>query len=452
MQSELPSLPIHRVVAPIKRFMHIEASSGIVLLLAAIGALLCANIPAVASWYKAFWSIPITFAVSNLSITKDLLHLVNDGLMTIFFFVVGLEIKRELVTGELQNPRKALLPIVAALGGVIVPATIFYSCARMLPLSPDALRAWAIPMATDIAFVVGVMALFGSRIPFGLKIMMLSLAIVDDLIAIVVIATVFTEQLNWIALVGAGAALGLIKLMDIVGVRSIASYVVLGIVVWAGVFASGIHATIAGVVLGLMTPASALISREMLEQFVHELSQRFSGYLENLQGSSLRSMLVRTRFAFTEAISPLTRLEQGLHPWVAFVIMPLFAFANAGVLIEKSSLEDALTFVVGGSLLLGKPLGIMTFSFLAVRCRLAQLPHGVSWPLLLGCACLAGIGFTMAIFLATLSLPSDEIAAGKLGILIGSLASAIIGALIIWRTTMRSDVRSPVSLERDGSH
>ncbi|MBW7906950.1 MAG: Na+/H+ antiporter NhaA [Phycisphaerae bacterium] len=434
-----PGRPIERLLAPVQRFLRVEASSGIVLVACTVLALLLANSP-LGDEMEALWHLSCQIGIGQWVLAKDLHHVVNDGLMAIFFFVVGLEIKREMVAGELRNPRHAALPIVAALGGMLIPAALFVLLAWLLHLPATIHRGWAIPMATDIAFVVGVLALFGSRVPFSLKIMLLSLAIVDDLGAVLIIAFVFTEQISWAALALAAAGFGLTYGLNRVGVRNVPVYVLVGAGIWLAVLKSGVHPTVAGVMLGLLTPASAWIGNATLTEVVEDLMRRLrggrgEGGRRDAGGHSdddeLHSALDRARLAMRESVSPLNRLEHGLHPWVAFVIMPVFALANAGVEINVSSATDPLAYAIAAGLLIGKPLGIVGFSYLAVKAGFAQLPTGTSWLMLIGGGCLAGIGFTMAIFLATLSLPANEIDAGKIGILGGSLLSTVAGAAIL---------------------
>jgi len=387
-----PVAPVDRWLAPVLKFLHVEASSGIVLLACTAAALVLANSPA-SAWFKGIWKTAVSVSMGGFTIAGDLGHLViNDGLMTTFFFVVGLEIKRHMVHGELRDPRKALLPLFAALGGVVFPAAIYLA----LQWGEPGQRGWAVPMATDIAFVVGFLALFGSRVPFGLKILLLSLAIVDDLVAVLIIAFVFTETIAWSWLGLAAAGFGVVYVFNRIGVRAISVYVAVGIVIWFAFLQSGVHPTVAGVMLGLLTPARAWLG---------------------------------------EALSPLQRLEDGLHPWVAFGIMPLFALANAGVLLEASGLTEPVAIAVALSLTIGKPVGILVLCLLAVRSGLTSLPDGVTWPMLAGGACLAGIGFTMALFLNSLAFPdvmfAGAAAAGKIGILAGSMVSAAIGALVL---------------------
>lgn len=390
--------PIDRWLAPVHRFLKIEAASGAVLMGCTALALVAAN-SAWAAAFAAIWKTPVVLTFGGLVVAGDLGHLViNDGLMTIFFFVVGLEVKRELVLGELRDPRRAALPLIGAVGGVVAPAAIYLA----LQWGEPGQRGWAIPMATDIAFVVGLLALFGKRVPIGLKIFLLTLAIVDDIIAVLIIALVFSAGLAWDWLALAAVLLGGVHVLNRIGVRLIGLYAVVGSLVWLAFLKAGVHPTVAGVMLGLMTPTVA---------------------------------------APGEAESPLVRLEHGLHLWVAFAIMPLFALANAGVVLSPAGLGDPVAVAVAAGLAVGKPVGILLLCGLAIRVRLSSLPDQVTWGMLAGGACLAGIGFTMALFLNGLAFPAAEFpameAAGKLGTLAGSVVSAVVGAAVLWTALRR---------------
>jgi NhaA family Na+:H+ antiporter len=383
-----------------------------------------ANSP-LADAYHKFWHTPVAAEVGGFRLAGSLGHLVvNDVWMTIFFFVVGLEIKRELVAGELRDPRKAALPVIAAVGGMIVPAGIFLA----LHYGKPGDRGWGIPMATDIAFVVGVMALLGPRVPFGLKIMVLSLAIADDIGAVVVIAVFYSTGVSFAAL--GLAALGFVVTFTLnrLGVRAISVYVVVGVLIWFAFLHSGVHPTMTGVLLGLLTPAREWVGPEALRLSVADLAAR----LEE-DGTASPEEYALISFAAKESVSPLERLENGLHPWVGFVVMPLFALANAGVHVEAGELAHPVAVAVALGLFLGKPLGILLFSYLAVRTGVAKLPQGVNWWVLFGGGCLAGIGFTMSLFVADLALGGDAhlLAAGKIGTLTGSLASAVLGTAVL---------------------
>ena len=438
---KVPLTRAQRWTRPLAAFLAIESASGVALFLCTLGALVAAN-SAYAESFAAFWETECTLSVGPLALRKTLLHVVNDGFMTIFFFLVGLEIKRELVSGELRDPRKAALPVAAALGGMLAPAAIYYALQHGQPGE----RGWGVPMATDIAFVVGVLAVLGPRVPLGLKILLLSLAIADDIGAVVVIAIFYSTSLSLPLLMAAAAGFLLIALMRHVGVRAVPPYFLVGTAIWLAVLKSGIHPTVAGVVLGLMTPAVARLG---------------SGTLVPILGRTLA--LVRTdpdhgdhersgamsalAYAAKEAISPLQRLESALHPWVGFVIMPVFAVANAGVAVEWRALQDPVAVAVALGLFLGKPLGVVGFSWLSVKLGICRLPDGVSWRVLLGGGFLAGIGFTMSLFVAGLALHDDQLAAGKIGTLCGSMVSGLVGAILLWfvlpARAIRGTIHSP---------
>lgn len=425
----LPEASVDRWLAPLTRFMHIQSASGIVLLLCTAVALALANSP-LAGWFAEVWKTPVSLALGLFTVSGDVGHLiVNDGLMTLFFFVVGLELKRELVHGELRDPRKALLPVFAALGGVMLPAAIYLA----LQWGEPGQRGWAIPMATDIAFVVGFLALFGQRVPLGLKILLLSLAIVDDLVAVLIIAFVFTEAIAWSWLGAAAVAFAVIVAFQRVGVRAVGVYVAVGMFIWLAFLQSGVHPTVAGVLLGLLTPSTAWIGAQTLADVLQASWQRAIGSGERPRADA--TVAGTAQFAARESVSPLHRLEHGLHPWVAFVIMPVFALANAGVTLTPSSLGEPVAVAVAIALAVGKPVGILLLCAVAIRLRVTDLPEGVTWGMLAGGACLAGIGFTMALFLNTLSFPVGQYAAletaGKVGTLAGSVVSAIVGATIL---------------------
>jgi NhaA family Na+:H+ antiporter len=421
----LPKDPIDTVVDPLKRFLHIEATSGIVLLVVTLTALILANSP-LAKPFLAFWKIPLGFRIGSFQMNHSLQHWINDGLMAIFFFVIGLEVKRELVIGELQDLRQAALPLAAAIGGMLVPAAIYL----LFHYGAPGERGWGIAMATDIAFVVGCLTVLGSRIPASLRIMLLSLAIADDIGAILVIAIGYTASLNLtvlvLGLVGIGVMIALMK----IGVRNLAVYLMFMVLVWVAFHESGIHATIAGVIFGLLTPTEAWISEGRLGMIVQQTSCFLQG--EGLTTAKKRYALLRDmEVAARKSISPLERFETELHPWVGFAIMPIFALANAGVTIEISDFTNPVAIAVMLGLLVGKPLGIVAFSWLAVRLGLARLPEGISWGVIAGGGFLAGIGFTMAIFIAGLALEGNLLDAAKVGIIVGSFLSAIVGVIIL---------------------
>jgi len=419
---------------PIVRFLHIQAAGGFVLLACTVVALILANSPW-SAWFAEVWQTRVGFTVGDFELYKPLLLWINDGLMTVFFFVVGLEIKREIVFGELRDPRKAALPAAAALGGMVVPAFIYV----FLQGGGPGGRGWGIPMATDIAFVVGFLALLGSRVPFGLKILLLTLAIVDDIGAILVIAVAYTAETSlWFLVIGT-ASFGMIYLFRRIGVRLVPFYVLLGAGTWLAFLKSGVHPTVAGVVLGLLTPASPWFARRSLMKVAEGVSLRLSQDRDvDVMKQHEEAVQLLTVTAL-ETVSPLDRLETALHPWVAFGIMPLFALANAGVRVELSAMTEPVALAVAAGLVLGKPLGIMTFSWVAVKLGLARLPGGVNWSILLGASFLAGIGFTMSLFIAGLALEGELLTAGKIGTLVGSALSAIFGMGLLLYFLGRND-------------
>ena len=411
---------------PFERFLHVESAGGVVLLIAAVIALGLANSP----WSDAFlglWKTRVAFSIGEFEMDHSLKHWINDGLMAIFFFVIGLEVKRELVLGELRDLRRAILPLIAAVGGMVVPAGVYLA----LQAGEPAARGWGIPMATDIAFVVGILALLGPRIPLTLRVMLLSLAIADDIGAILVIAIGYTSGLDWTWLGVGFAGMGLVVLLARLGVRSIGVYALVGAVVWLGFHESGVHATIAGVLLGLVTPAHSWVAEGALAELAEDTFALLRG--EGLDGGARHHALRQVETAARETLSPLERLEAGFHPWVAFVIMPLFALANAGVALNLGDVADPVALAVAAGLVLGKPLGIVGFSAIAVALRVARLPEGVGWGALLGGSFLAGIGFTMALFIGDLALDGDALDAAKVGILGASVVAGACGIAILAR-------------------
>lgn len=417
-KSPLPTEPIDRIVGPLARFMHVEAAGGVVLLLFTVAALGLANSP----WSEAFlaiWKTKVGVTWGEWEFVHSLKHLINDGLMAVFFFVIGLEVKRELVVGELSDLRKAVLPVAAALGGMILPAGIYIA----VELGNPGLRGWGIPMATDIAFVVGCMAILGRRVPASLRVMLLSLAIADDIGAILVIAIGYTDDLSltWLMIGFAGIAgvYGCARL----GVRSFAVYTILGAFVWFAFHESGVHATIAGVILGLMTPARSYISQGRFGSLLESAHDVFTGDWEQEEHRPER--LRKFQRAARETIPPLEYLENTLHPYVSFAIMPLFALANAGVVFKPTYLASSVAIATMLGLVVGKPLGIALFSWLAVVTRIGKKPQGVSWTQIVAGGCLAGIGFTMAMFIAALAFStSGANVEGKTQALSGLLGTA----------------------------
>jgi NhaA family Na+:H+ antiporter len=421
LERELPGEPIDRIAKPLERFLRVEAASGVVLLLCTLVALALAN-SAASEGYLGFWKTRVGFRIGSFEMDHYLQHWINDGLMAVFFFVIGLEVKYELVLGELRELRKAALPIAAAVGGMLVPAGIYLALQR----GGEAPEGWGIPMATDIAFVVGCMAVLGRRIPHGLRVTLLSLAIADDIGAILVIAIGYTASLDWVALGSGLAGIALIVGMQRVGIRSIGMYTAVGAGIWLAFHESGVHATIAGVILGLMTPSQSYVSTSVFDRIADRARELFRG--DELETRPHRPAEVRVlRRAARETLSPLEYLAGTLHPWVGFLIMPVFALANAGVPIELADLGHPVAVAVAAGLLVGKPLGIVLASFLAVRLGLARLPEGVGWGAMTGAGMLAGIGFTMALFISSLALSGDTLDVAKVGILAASFVAAVAG-------------------------
>jgi NhaA family Na+:H+ antiporter len=415
-----------RLISPVERFLQVEAASGILLLIAAAVALLWANSPWRGS-YQALWHTPLGFRVGPLAFERDLHFWINDGLMVIFFFVVGLEIRREIHAGELSELRRAALPVFAALGGMIAPALIFLAFNGGGP----AARGWGVPMATDIAFAVGVLALLGKRVRPALRVLLLALAVIDDLGAIIVIALFYSAGISLAGLAVTGGGLGLLLLMQKLGVRAPLAYLAPALVIWAGAYVTGVHPTLAGVVIGLLTPVRAWLGRQEFVDHATATAAAVQAAAPDPSGGQLLSQFAGLDLARREAVSPVERLQHALHGWVAFVIMPVFALANAGVSLGEAPLAgDGARVLLGVALglVLGKPVGIVALSWLAVRLRLAALPAGVRWLEVLVVGLVGGIGFTMALFIASLAFPPgplNEVA--KLGILCASATAGVAG-------------------------
>ncbi len=378
-----------KVTAAFTAFARMEASGGIALVLAAIAAMIVAN----SHWSPLYHEVlesKIGFAIGDYALKKTVLHWINDGLMAIFFFLVGLEVKREIMEGELSTPAQAILPLLAALGGMVAPALIYLFVTSG---DPTAARGWAIPTATDIAFALGVLALLGSRVPVALKAFLLAVAIFDDMGAIAIISVFFTEHLAMIPLMIAGVTTAVLFAFNLAGSRRLSLYLLLGFILWFAVLKSGVHATLAGVIAALAIPLKRVDGRSLLHD-----------------------------------------VEHALHPIVAFVVLPIFAFANAGVSLSgdlAAFVAPVTTGIVTG-LVFGKVIGVFGTSFLAVTIGLARLPHGVSWSMLLGAALLCGIGFTMSLFIGTLALPGEDFANQiRLGVLSASLISAFVGLMLL---------------------
>lgn len=423
----LPREAADWVTAPFARFLKIEAVAAGLLLLAVLVAMVWANSPWAAA-YLAFWETPIGLTFGTLDFTRSLRHWINDGLMTLFFFVISLELKREIVLGELRNPRLAALPLAGAVGGMFVPVSLYLA----LMIGQPGMHGWGTVMATDTAFVIGCLALFGSRIPPSLRLFLLSLAIFDDVGAILVVAFGYGEAMNWSALALGIVGLGVVAVFSRFGVRSVPVYFLLGGIIWLCFDASGIHATIAGVILGLMTPTRVWVSDIRLRAVLERVLAYPAG--EHWSGDTAdRHDLRQAGRAVSESLSPVERLEIMLHPWVGFAIMPIFALANAGIMIHVGDLGHSVSVAIIAGLALGKPIGVFAFSWLAVRSGLAVLGPGLSWPYVAAGAFLTGIGFTMSLFIASLAFEPAILNAAKLGILSASAFAAVIGSLMLFR-------------------
>ena len=427
----------HRFIRPVIEFTRVEAAGGIVLLIAATIAIVWAN----SAWSDAYFTLfntHIEVSFGAIHVNETLKHFINDGLMVVFFFVVGLEIKRELVTGELNSVKKATLPALAALGGMVVPALIYL--AFVAPTGdPEAMRGWGIPMATDIAFSVGVVALLGSRVSVSAKLFLLALAIVDDIGAILVIAVFYTDDLTFGYLAFAAVLLVGMHFAKRIGVTSMLFYVPVAIAIWYGFLESGVHATIAGVILGLMTPVYAKYSDETFRQKAVRVLERWDinraspHAAERLDHDALELAEVAK-----SSVPPLNRLEHALHPWSSFVIVPLFALANAGVrfvgqdtgLGEQLTSPVALGVAVG--LMVGKPVGVTVATWIGVKLKLGVLPRRTNMKTIFGLGTLAGIGFTVSLFVSELAFNHEILAdEAKLGIFLGSFVAGVVGYLVL---------------------
>jgi NhaA family Na+:H+ antiporter len=417
------------VARPVREFLRVEYASSVLLLAAAVIALVWANSPW-SSTYEELWETHLVLDLGVLEIDESLQHWVNDALMVFFFFVVGLEIKYELVHGDLRDPRSAALPIVAAVGGMAVPAAIY----ALIVGGGEGSSGWGIPMATDIAFAVGVLGLLGRRIPAPARLFLLTLAVVDDIGAIVVIALFYTADLDleWLAV--AIALLLVMVVMRRLRIWALPAYVVVGALVWLATLESGVHATLAGVTIGLLTPARPLLEERVAREYAREaIADR------ELDADEV----ARLQFLLSESVPMVDRLQTRLHPFSAYVVLPVFALANAGVVLDGGVLREAVgsTIALGITLglVVGKPLGIVLASLLAVRLGLGRLPDGTGWRMLTGLGAVGGIGFTVSLFIAGLSFPGEELltSEAKVGILAGSLLSAVVGVTLLLLATRR---------------
>jgi NhaA family Na+:H+ antiporter len=432
------------LIKPFQKFFRTQAMGGILLLGAALAAIIFANSPAREA-YQSLWETVLTISIGKVTLSKDLLHWINDGLMAIFFFVVGLEIKRELLVGELATARHALLPISAALGGMVVPAAIYAA----FNLGGTGEAGWGIPMATDIAFALGCLALLGRAIPTQLVVFLTALAIVDDLGGILVIALFYTENISFAALLAGAGFLVVSFVLNRVGVRSTLPYVLIGIFMWLALLKSGVHATVAGVLLAMTIPSTTLLRHSDFVKTMQKQLNFLTGSKEDsmvcpieLDDEGKQTIIQALESACHHLEAPLQRIQHNLEPWVIYLIVPIFAFANAGVELTLGGLGAAMTEPVFAGialgLIIGKQLGILSFSWVAVRAGFSELPRGVGWGHIYGAGLLAGIGFTMSLFIGTLAFDEAQLLQStKLAILGASVVSGVLGLLILKRVTGR---------------
>jgi len=419
--------PIEIISKPLNRFLHLEAASGITLIVFTILALVWANSPWSGSYYHLLHT-EFKISIGGFSFSHSLQHIVNDAFMCVFFFIIGLELKREFADGELKNPKSAALPILAAIGGMIVPALLFLT----INDSPQSKGGWGIVMATDIAFAVGVMALLGSRISNELKIFLLTLAVVDDIGAILVIAIFYSTEIGFASLGYSLLVVGIMIFLYRLGVRNLFAFSVLFVISWFFMLDSGIHSTILGVIVGLLAPATPDYSRDSFAQRLKTLKERFFDALENDDHHEKTVALKRMSTLSFQSMSMLERLEIFFHPWNIFYVLPLFALFNAGFEPNMDIAESGLSIAIALSLVVGKLIGVTLFSYIGLWSRVANFPKDVGFVDILGVGLLAGIGFTMSIFISTLAF-ADEIliAEAKSGIFIASLFSGVAGYLIL---------------------
>ncbi len=454
LQSQIP-LPgkttIEALTRPFQEFARLESSGGILLIGCTLAALIWANSP----WSHAYfdlWHTKLTVGFAKATLSKEIHFWINDGLMAIFFLLVGLEIKREVLIGELASLQKAALPLIGAIGGMLLPAGFYFLFNRSGP----GVNGWGVPMATDIAFALGVLTLLGDRVPTQLKVFLAALAIADDIGAVLVIALFYTAELSWISLAVAGIFFLALFVMNRIGARDPLIYAILGIGLWLAFLQSGIHATVAGVLLALTIPSQLRIdSRAFLERSGRILDEfRHAAECEDkIEASATRSAalgLLAQDAHYAEA--PMLRFEHALAPWIKHAIMPIFALANAGVYLGGDAFKELVSPTSLGvicGLVLGKPLGIVSFAWLAVRTRLAVLPQGVNWRQVLGIGMLAGIGFTMSLFIASLAFANNtEVETSKIGIIAASILAGVGGTLVIFKRHQPNEKEGPAQADQ----
>jgi Na+:H+ antiporter, NhaA family len=430
--------------------MHAESTAGILLLVSALAALIVANSP-LADEYHHLWDSHLSISIGKYSVDKSLHHWINDGLMSMFFFVVGLELKREIMAGELSSFRKAILPLMAAIGGMVFPAIIF----AVFNLGTDGIRGWGIPMATDIAFALGILALLGKRVPVSLKVFLTALAIADDLGAVLVIAFFYTSEISFLNL-GTGILLmGVLVISNYLGIRSTLFYGIIGIGgVWLAFLMSGVHATIAGVLAAMAIPARTEINEIRFLESLESWVQRFKAIPPNdvtlLEPQQYEAIEKINRLTL-EAATPLQRLEHNLHPWVAFVVMPLFAFANSGIELSADVFSDnffeGVSMGIIAGLIVGKFVGVVGVTWGLNKLRVAELPADMGWGHVSGIGLLAGIGFTMSLFITNLAYTDPmHIMQAKVGIFMASIIAGLIGYFVLKKVL---DKHSPLDHPQD---
>ena len=444
-QSPIPmnkKSPIEKIIAPVSRFIHLEYTSGIVLLISVIAAIIWAN----SAWremYHHIWEINFSIGF-NTNVLSHPLHIwINDGLMAIFFFVIGLELKREFMNGELSSFKKASLPMSAAFGGMIVPALIYF----VINKGTDADHGWGIPMATDIAFALALLSVAGRHIPSSIKVFLSALAVADDLGAVLVIAFFYTADVNFTALGIAGAFLLVLIVGNRLGIRSSMFYLIIGFGVWIGFLLSGVHATIAGVLVAFTIPAVTKINEVVYSSNLKKLTDEFEKEIPSnstLTTPQQHKTIQHVKKLSMEAETPLQKIEHALHPWVAFGIMPLFALANSGIVIGSDFLTSVINPVsigVTAGLVLGKFIGILFFTWLMVKTGMGILPEGANWRHITGVALLGGIGFTMSLFISGLAFKNPEfVNQAKYGILIASILAGLLGTLVLKGGLKKSNI------------
>jgi Na+:H+ antiporter, NhaA family len=428
--------PIDQLIRPVSKFIHLEYTSGIVLFLAVVIAIVWVNSPFAES-YHHIWEIKFTLGFDDQLLNHSLHFWINDGLMAIFFFVIGLELKREFLAGELSSVKKALLPLAGALGGMLVPAAIY----GLINYGKPGAHGWGIPMATDIAFALALLSMAGRNIPGAVKVFLSALAVADDLGAVLVIAFFYSAGLQMEPLMIGGIFLAVLIAGNALGIRHTAFYLIVGFGVWVGFMLSGIHATIAGVLVAFTIPARRKIDEKRYAERLRELSYEFDQEIPNcstLTTPKQHDIIEHIKRLSLAAQTPLQKIESALHPWVAFVIMPVFALANSGIQISAGFVNQLLNPVSMGvicGLVIGKFTGVLTFTWLLVKAKIAELPHAARWRHMIGVAALAGIGFTMSLFVSSLAFDNtDRIEQAKYGILVASLLAGIAGTLILKRT------------------